>query len=144
MSPEEFSQIEACLELKLPEDYVHRLTEYPLTESEEDLFNTAEEVIQENERLRTEGYFGSPWPREFFVIGQSSAGDPFFILPDSNDHRVFCADHETGPKPDVTHLSEMEFCDTLAEYIDLTKETLAELAQETERQKTKKWWQFWL
>lgn len=143
MPPEDFAKIEARLGLKLPGWYVRRLAEYPLTEPDDELFDSADDVIRENERLRAEGYFGSPWPREFFVIGESASGDPFFILPGTSDPRVFWADHEGGPTPDTAHLSDMEFCETLDAYIEQTNETLAEVAQEMERRGNKKWWQFW-
>ncbi|MEP6671003.1 MAG: SMI1/KNR4 family protein [Chthoniobacter sp.] len=144
MLPEDFARIEESLGLKLPEWYVRRLAEYPLPQLDDALYDSADWAIRENEQLRTEGYMGSPWPREFFVIGQSGSGDPFFIRPGTTDPRVFWADHEGGPAPDQANLAEMEFADNLEAYIGQTIETLAEVEQAMERRKNKKWWQFWL
>ncbi len=144
MPPEDFARIEASLGLQLPEWYVRRLRQYPLSEPDESLFDSADWTIRENERFRADGYFGSPWPRDFFVIGESGSGDPFFIRPGTADERIFWADHEGGPAPHESNLSEMEFSPTLDEYIAQTKEQMIEIEQEMERRKNKKWWQFWL
>ena len=144
MLPEDFAKIESSLGLKLPEWYVNHLRVYPFSESDYHLFDSAEWTIRQNERLRADGYFGAPWPYEFFAIGESGSGDPFFIRLGKTYERIFWADHECGPVPAESNLAEMEFAPTLDAYIAQHKELMIEIAQQVERRRSKKWWQFWV
>lgn len=50
--------------------------------------------IDENRTVRAEGYFGQPWPDQYFIIGQNGCGDYYVILPNSKQFSVGFADHE--------------------------------------------------
>lgn len=144
MTDEEVAQIQQTLGATLPDWYVQQLRTYPLPEPDESLFDSAERIIRENQELRRDGWFDMPWPTGFFVIGTTGAGDPFFILPERPDRRVFWADHEGGAAPAWENLPEMVFSETIAEYLEECRRTIADVNAIVERRKNKKWWQFWI
>lgn len=143
MTLNELDRIEQILRVTLPEWYRHSLIEYPFQSPDPALFDEAEQIIQANQEIRRDGWFGFPWPVEFFVIGDSE-GDPFFILPLANDRRVFIASHDGGPEPVSGNLCEMASADSIEQHVS----EAIEINRQTEvlilRRKTKKWWQFWI
>ena len=98
MTSNELDRIEQVLGVALPDWYRSCLIEYPFQTSDSALFDDVEEIIRVNHRFRRDGWFWFPWPPEFFVIGDLE-GDPYFMLPLSDDQRIFFASHECGPEP---------------------------------------------
>lgn len=74
MNTSEINEIESSLEIKLPDDYVEIVTNYPLRFGQGTcdyfLWDQAEKIISENLRLRKEGRWNSAW----FLIGDDGAG----------------------------------------------------------------------
>jgi hypothetical protein len=144
MTPEAFSRIEQTLGVALPEWYRLRVLDYPFNKPEHALYHDEESILRTNEELRRDGWFGFPWPREFFAIGDTGFGDSYFIVPSTLDRRIFIADHEGGPAPSIDKLSEMAQADTLDEHIRDIQENLHAAQQAVRRRANKKWWQFWI
>ena len=85
--------------ITLPDFYVELVTAYPLELSHSEavdfgLMSDASAVIRENLCVRAEGYFGEPWPNQYFIIGHNGCGDYFVIKHATRDFSVGFADHE--------------------------------------------------
>jgi hypothetical protein len=145
MTPDAFSRIEQAFGVALPEWYRLRVLDYPFSKPEDGLHHDEESIVRANEELRRDGWFGFPWPQEFFVIGDTGFGDSYFIVTSTGDRRIFIADHEGGPAPSIDKLSEMAQADTLDEHVRAIQENLADAAQQAVgRRPSKKWWQYWI
>jgi hypothetical protein len=144
MTPEAFSRIEQEFNVTLPGWYRLRLFDYPFSEPYVAFYRDEESIARANRELRREGWYGFPWPREFFVIGDTGFGDSYFIVPSTGDRRIFIAAHDGGPAPSFDKLGEMVQADTIEEHIHESQKTLREAQQLFERRQTKKWWQFWI
>jgi hypothetical protein len=143
MTPEAFSRIEQAFGVALPDWYRLRVLDYPFSKPEDALYHDEESIVRANEELRRDGWFGFPWPQEFFVIGDTGFGDSYFIVPFSGDRRIFIADHEGGPAPSFDKLSEMEHANTIDEHIRDVQGALHEAQPAVGPRPSKKWWQFW-
>lgn len=65
------------------------------TEAEDfGLLNYAEVIIEENNDVRNNGYFGEAWPERYFVICQNGCGDYYVISHESKEFSVGFACHE--------------------------------------------------
>ena len=144
MTPDAFHRIEQKFGVSLPDWYRCRVLEYPFSEPDEALYHDEESIVQANEELLRDGWYGFPWPREFFAIGDTCFGDSYFIVPSTQDKRIFIADHEGGPAPSIQRLDEMVQAETIEQHISNTQQIIREAAQIEERRRNRKWWQFWI
>ena len=144
ITPEAFHRIEQEFGVELPDWYCRQVNEYPFAESDDALYSDEESIVHANQELRRDGWFRFPWPREFFVIGDTGCGDFFFIVPSTRDKRIFIADHEGGPAPAFEKLSKMVQSETIEKYVGETMEFIREGEKIDERRRNKKWWQFWI
>lgn len=144
MTPEALSRIEQTFGVTLPDWYRLRLLDIPFAVPEHVLYHNEEAIVRTNQELRRDGWYGYPWPREFFVIGDNGFGDSYFIVPSTGNRRIFIAAHDGGPAPSFDKLGEMVQADTIEEHIHESQKTLREAQQLVERRRTKKWWQFWI
>ena len=85
--------------IQLPRFYVELVTEYPAELSQTEavdfgLLDDPEVVIRENLEVREQGYFGEPWPHQYFIIGQNGGGDYYVIIHTAKEFSVGFADHE--------------------------------------------------
>jgi hypothetical protein len=144
MTLEAFNGIEQKFGLTLPDWYRRWVLDYPFAEPDDALYHDETSIVRANDELRRDGWFGFPWPREFFVIGDTGCGDSYFIVPSTADKRIFIADHEGGPAPSPEKLDEMVQAETIEEHIAQTRQVIQEVAQIAERRRNKKWWQFWI
>ncbi len=99
MTNEEFELIELNTGTKLPESYKQIVTNYPKellgTEAEDyGLLNDPSVIIEENNDLRKNGFYGEPWPEQYFVIGQNGCGDYYVISLNNKEFSVGFACHE--------------------------------------------------
>ncbi|MCU4677727.1 SMI1/KNR4 family protein, partial [Catenovulum sp. 2E275] len=58
------------------------------------LLNDAEIIIEENNDVRNNGYFGESWPESYFIIGQNGCGDYYVINHQGKEFSVGFASHE--------------------------------------------------
>ncbi|MDR3457571.1 MAG: SMI1/KNR4 family protein [Verrucomicrobiae bacterium] len=144
MTPAAFNRIEQEFGVTLPDWYRRQLLKYPFIKGDDALYADEAGIVRANQELRRDGWFGFPWPREFFVIGDTGCGDYFFIVPATGDQRIFIADHEGGPAPAIDHLGEMVQAETIEQYVSETLEFIREVEKRAERRQNKKWWQFWI
>ncbi|MFW0778387.1 MAG: SMI1/KNR4 family protein [Rickettsiales bacterium] len=99
MNHEEIESIEEKTGIKLPESYKQVVLNYPKellgTEAEDfGLLNDPEVIIEENNDVRNNGYFGEVWPERYFIIGQNGCGDYYVISHESKEFSVGFACHE--------------------------------------------------
>jgi hypothetical protein len=143
MTHEAFCRIEQAFSIALPEWYCLRVLDYPFSKPEDGFYHDEESIVRANEELRRDGWFGFPWPQEFFVIGDTGFGDSYFIVPSTGDRRIFIADHEGGPAPSFDKLSEMAQANTLDEHLRDIQKNLHAAQQTVSRRPSKKRWRFW-
>ena len=144
MTSEAFQRIEQKFGVSLPDWYRQRVLEYPFSAPDDALYHDEASIVRANEELLRDGWYDFPWPREFFVIGDTGCGDSYFIVPSTPDKRIFIADHEGGPAPSLQKLGEMVQAETIEQHISETQDIIREAAQIAERRRNKKWWQFWI
>ena len=99
MINEDIDTIETATGIKLPQSYIDAATNYPpeLLDTEAPDFgflNNPQLVIDENLRVRKEGYFGEPWPDQYFIIGQNGCGDYYVVTTSATRFSVGFSDHE--------------------------------------------------
>jgi hypothetical protein len=140
---EQLQRVEKRFALSLPEWYRSRVIDYPVADSELALYDDESSLIRENEELRRDGWYDFHWPSEFFVIGETGCGDSFFIVPSTDDRRIFIADHEGGPEPAMQNLDEMVAAENVELHVAEWREGLEEAEHMAERRRNKKWWEFW-
>jgi len=143
VTPGELQRVEQKFGVSLPEWYRHCVLAYPFSEPEDALYQDEASLVRENEDIRRDGWYGFPWPSEFFVIGETGCGDSYFIVPSSGDERIFIADHEGGPEPSIQNLNEMGAAENIDEHVSEWREGVEAAEQIAERHRGKKWWQFW-
>ena len=144
MTPEAFNRIEQEFGVTLPDWYRRQILKYPFVEGDDALYSDEKSIVDANQEVRRDGWFGFPWPPEFFVIGDTGCGDSFFIVPSTGDKRIFIADHEGGPAPSFDKLGKMVQSETIEKYVSETLEFIHEGEKMDERRRNKKWWQFWI
>jgi hypothetical protein len=99
MTNEEVALIEQKTGIKLPASYKNIVLNYPEqllgTEAEDyGLLNDPEVIIEENNDVRGNGFFGEAWPERYFIIGQNGCGDYYVISHQSEEFSVGFACHE--------------------------------------------------
>jgi hypothetical protein len=95
----EIDEIELKTGLKLPKWYVDIITNYPKELNETDapdfgLLNEPLEIIEHNNEVRKNGYFGEDWPERYIIIGQNGCGDYWVIIQDSDAFSIGFSNHE--------------------------------------------------
>ncbi|MCU4677193.1 SMI1/KNR4 family protein [Catenovulum sp. 2E275] len=93
VTQEEIESIEEKTGIKLPNSYKQVMLNYPRellgTEAEGfGLLNDARVIIEENNDVRANGYFGEAWPERYFIIGQNGCGDYYVINHESLEFLV--------------------------------------------------------
>ncbi|OEG73026.1 hypothetical protein BEL05_06405 [Shewanella colwelliana] len=100
MTLDDIELIQKRTNIQLPPCYVDIVTNYPVELLETDaqdfgLLDDADEIIEENNTVRKEGYFGEKWPEHYFIIGQNGCGDYYVTNLNSTEFSVGFADHES-------------------------------------------------
>ena len=123
---EMFKLIESELNIRLPYFYTSSLENYPFAPLddldcvEDNLVKDSDWIIQSNCVLRTNGFFGRPWPNHFFAIGHDGFGDFLFVDLSRSDEIIYITDHEE--EFDLTDIVEMELASSIEEFIKSCKE----------------------
>ena len=99
MTPKDIENIEALTNLKLPQSYIDVVTNYPVELLDSDaqdfgLLNSPDEIIEENNSVRKNGYYGEKWPDNYLIIGHNGCGDHFVTVLDATHFSVGFSDHE--------------------------------------------------
>lgn len=78
MTSEDLARIESSLEIRLPDAYRRVLQSFPLPayagNSDTDVWDDAERLIELNRELRSGGSFVKPWPTHFYALGREAGG----------------------------------------------------------------------
>lgn len=114
MTPEDIKKIEEETNLKLPTHYIEVITNYPselLNSDAQDfgLWNSPDEVIEENNTVRKNGYYGEKWPNNYLIIGHNGCGDHYVTVLDGDHFSVGFSDHE--------EMRCTKYADSLEEFI---------------------------
>lgn len=150
MTQSEIVQIENTLGITLPSSYKEAFFDYPFSKIDEvrhhQFFDSAQLVIKENLAHRKSGWFNSPWPKDYFIIGDDGCGNIFFMVS-GGEQTVYCADHDGGAHP-IDQLDECLYSIDLNDYINECLEFHKEEQQleQLTREKilNRKWWRFWI
>jgi hypothetical protein len=99
MTPSDIERIEKETEFKFPQCYIDVVTNYPAELLKSDapdfgLLDDPDEIIMENNDVRSSGYFGQKWPDRYLIIGKNGCGDYYVVSHDSKEFSVGFADHE--------------------------------------------------
>ena len=99
MNKSDIDKIESETGLKLPTSYIEVVTNYPaelLNTDAKDfgLLDDPEVIIEENQSVRTNGYFGEKWPERYIIIGINGCGDYYVTTSECKDFEIGFADHE--------------------------------------------------
>lgn len=96
MTSKDLKRMESELQLKLPVEYRRWAQSLPQPEEEEEswqtAFSDADRLIEENRRLREEGWGGDPWHPHLVCIGEFDGGHFFIDLNQPGD--VFLSEFE--------------------------------------------------
>jgi len=100
MTLDDIELIQKRTNIRLPLCYIDIVTNYPVELLETDaqdfgLLDDADELIEENNTVRKEGYFGEKWPEHYFIIGQNGCGDYYVTDINSTVFSVGFADHQS-------------------------------------------------
>jgi len=76
------------------------------------LYARQEQVVEQNRRRRSNGFFGHPWPEQFLIIGDFANGDVIFLDTTRARTSVLVASHE------LTSAAELAVEDTGFELIE--------------------------
>lgn len=147
MTTDDLDRIEKELNLVLPRSYREFMQSGKFGEGysgTQDLTGEADEVIEWTKELRSQGFYGAKWPNNFVVIGDDGAGDSYFTDVQKERPAVFFADHELTTNKDRLIVSEKEHYQTFSEFWEYLKKNYAATDRAIERQRNKKWWQFWI
>ena len=112
MTTDEIRRIERETGLNLPSCYVEIVTNYPPDLAGSDapdygLLDDPDAIIEENSKVREEGYFGEKWPERYLIIGRNGCGDYYVTLLDADTFTVGFSDHEAmACNPYANNLSE--------------------------------------
>ncbi len=117
MTPEEIASIEYRFAVTLPDWYRRQLLVYPFPEPDESLYHDELSIVEANLEVQREGWHGHPWPPELFVIGDTGLGEPYFILPGTDDRRVFGLEEDEGLPPLLENLEQMVRAKSIEEHI---------------------------
>ncbi len=139
LSEAELDGIEAALEIELPDPFRALHANYPFPESSDarahELMVIAPAIIEANQSLREEGFFGEPWPRHWFSFGCDGCGNEYYLRLDEKRPLVYFADHEDS--------SSQESGTPIEEGVEERLETIREIEAEERARSARKWWQFW-
>ncbi|MCQ3827847.1 SMI1/KNR4 family protein [Microbulbifer elongatus] len=122
MNQQEVEFIEEKTGINLPECYKQVVLNYPGellgTEAEDyELLNDPEVIIEENNEVRNNGYFGESWPAHYFIIGQNGCGDYYVVNLENREFSVgFACHEEMACHPYAASLSEF-----ISKYLQETK-----------------------
>jgi len=99
MTLEDIKRIEKETGLRFPNPYIDVVTNYPVELLDTDapdfgLLDDPDEIIEENNDVRENGYFGEKWPERYLIIGKNGCGDYYVTTPDSEDFSIGFSDHE--------------------------------------------------
>lgn len=99
MNLNDINKIQETIGIKLPTFYIDLITNYPSellgTEAPDYGFlDDPEEIIELNNDVRENGYFGEKWPDRYFIVGHNGCGDYYVINHESKDFSVGFSDHE--------------------------------------------------
>ncbi len=99
MTPSDIERIEKETELKFPQCYIDVVTNYPAELLKSDapdfgLLDDPDEIIMENNDVRSSGYFGQKWTERYLIIGKNGCGDYYVVSQESKEFSVGFADHE--------------------------------------------------
>ena len=150
MNQSEIDRLQSEFNLRLPDDYVRALRNYPLQESAEELLDSYDMLQEYNSEIRKNGFWGVDVPNSFWLIGLDGMGGGDFIKCDAAETYVYTFDHATPPKDmsDEGQLSPYPFADHVQSLINdeeefRTGESLRQSRFE-EAVANRKWWQFWV
>jgi hypothetical protein len=124
-SAREIAYIGKKLRLHLPQVYVDTMARYPFPLDSElaevVLYAEPSIILQENEDLRENGFFGCAWPKEYFVIGGVGNGDLSFLNTAQTEPVVMFAEHERTT-PESLAIKECAGHLLLPEWVGMVKE----------------------
>jgi hypothetical protein len=99
MTAAEIAEVEAALALAIPAFLKLWFLENPLSRcgtEHTSLICDRKQIIDENTRLRKEGYYGRLWPKEYLWIGQDGGGGAYFVSVGGGAPSVYWYDWEEG------------------------------------------------
>ena len=99
MNLDDINKIERETGLKFPKSYIDVVTNYPDDLLETDapdfgLLDNPEDIIDENNSVRENDYFGEKWPERYLIIGKNGCGDYYVTTPESEGFSIGFSDHE--------------------------------------------------
>jgi len=132
------------LGLVLPVEYRETMLSYPspIDSQAEELWllDDPSQLIEINQDYRRDGFFGIPWPGQYFAVGGDGLGNAYFLDLSQAPAPVRLADHEVGDFEDIAP--------SFAAWLPMLWEELAEIEADqramAEAREHKRWWQFWI
>ena len=116
----------------IPEPYVYLLNHPEVIPQwfRSDVYTEAAQIIELNEEIRMNGFFGESWPDEFIVLGSDPGGNVYFTNTRDERLRIYLANHELIGSASVLECSEL-FADSFDEWLSRLRELNAQIERET-------------
>jgi hypothetical protein len=143
--PKDLDEIEGRFHIHLPRAYrecIALMDDLEPTIGE--VFDTdLATLIEENESVRRNGFFGLDWPNHYFVLGGNGAGDLYYLDTTEQERpRVYQAGHE---RPTL-RMEQVEFYrdSRLIIFFVAWRESYKNGLKGCNKPKSPRhWWQFW-
>lgn len=144
MTSGDLDRIERELGIRLPGDYRALLLAYPAglgpSGPDYELLDDPAQLIAINRLLREEGFFGLPWPENFFSLGGDGFGNEYYLDLSKPTSPVYLADHEGSLYGEEWPSLQAWLTERLKERAEWEEEKF----RRTARRAAKRWWQFWI
>ena len=130
MELKDIYKIENELKIKLPESYKSVMQCHPFEDNKKEpnitfcLINNVDEIIKENKEIQKEGFLGTPWKANLFVIGKDGAGNYYYInLNERINNKVFVTDFTFEEGEELNYIISNSLTDFIEFKIEIKQES---------------------